>query len=148
GDESQIEDFENRRFYVQMYNMVLQGYILDEEDFVVMPAINRALLMQEVLPNEVAQTAIQSVNVDEDGLLNYNFTFKPGVANSTSFDMDINAEFTNITKVDNIDTFTVKVDGVVQTVPFSATDGQTVLIEFNRVNIALTSIITLKGNIV
>jgi hypothetical protein len=38
GDESNIEDFENRRFYVQMFEMKLLGYIL-EDDYEVVPTI-------------------------------------------------------------------------------------------------------------
>jgi hypothetical protein len=48
GDESNIDDFENRRFYVQPYEIKLEGYILDEDDFEVIPAINRALVMTEI----------------------------------------------------------------------------------------------------
>jgi hypothetical protein len=48
GDESNIEDFENRRFYVQMFEMKLLGYILDEDDYEVVPTINRTMLTIEV----------------------------------------------------------------------------------------------------
>jgi len=48
SDESNIEDFENRRFYVQTFEMLLAGYILDEEDFVVEPSINRTMIMNEI----------------------------------------------------------------------------------------------------
>lgn len=41
NDESQISDIEQRRFYVQTFNFVLQGFILDPEDFQVVPAISR-----------------------------------------------------------------------------------------------------------
>ena len=47
-DESSIEDFESRRFYVQAYEMLLAGYILDEEDFEVSPTINRAMVLSEI----------------------------------------------------------------------------------------------------
>ena len=48
GDESNIDDFENRRFYVQNFEMLLQGYILDENDFVVEPTVNRAMVLSEI----------------------------------------------------------------------------------------------------
>lgn len=48
GDESNIDDFENRRFYVQPFEMLLAGYILDEADFEIIPTINRAMLMSEI----------------------------------------------------------------------------------------------------
>jgi len=40
SDESQ-KDLEKRRFYVQNFEMVVLGYILDENDFEVIPSINR-----------------------------------------------------------------------------------------------------------
>lgn len=47
-DESNIEDFESRRFYVEAYEMLLAGYILDEEDFIVTPTVNRAMVLSEI----------------------------------------------------------------------------------------------------
>ena len=44
GDESQI-DTEDRRYYQQNYQFQLQGFLLDEEEFEVKPAINRSLVM-------------------------------------------------------------------------------------------------------
>ena len=41
SDESQITDFDARRFYVQTFEMKVLGYILDEEDFEFIPTINR-----------------------------------------------------------------------------------------------------------
>jgi len=44
GDESQI-DTEERRYYQQNYQFQLQGFLLDEEEFEVKPAISRSLMM-------------------------------------------------------------------------------------------------------
>ena len=44
GDESQI-DTEERRYYQQNYQFQLQGFLLDEEEFEVKPAISRSLVM-------------------------------------------------------------------------------------------------------
>ena len=52
GDESEITDFENRRFYVQMFTCQLKGYILDENDFEVVPAVNRVMYINEVVEND------------------------------------------------------------------------------------------------
>ena len=41
GDESQKDDFDKRRFYVQTFEMKILGYILDEDDFELLPTINR-----------------------------------------------------------------------------------------------------------
>jgi len=44
GDESKI-DTEERRYYQQSYQFQLQGFLLDEEEFEVKPAINRSLVL-------------------------------------------------------------------------------------------------------
>ena len=41
SDESQKDDFDKRRFYVQTFEMKILGYILDEDDFELLPTINR-----------------------------------------------------------------------------------------------------------
>jgi hypothetical protein len=41
SDESKITDLNNKRFYIQLYSFVLQGFILDPEDFIVTPGISR-----------------------------------------------------------------------------------------------------------
>jgi hypothetical protein len=48
GDESNIDDFENRRFYVQPYEMKVAAYIQDEESFEVVPLPNRSIVTMEV----------------------------------------------------------------------------------------------------
>jgi hypothetical protein len=47
SDESKITDLDNKRFYVQVYSFMLQGFILDPEDFEVTPGINRTFTMVE-----------------------------------------------------------------------------------------------------
>lgn len=45
GDESKIDDFENRRFYVQLFEIKLLGYLLDEADFKIVPTVNRTVMV-------------------------------------------------------------------------------------------------------
>lgn len=47
GDESQIDTIEERRFYIQPYTIKLNGYLLDNEEFEVTPAINRVFTVME-----------------------------------------------------------------------------------------------------
>lgn len=47
ADESQVEDVNQRRFYVNLYTFNLQGFILDPADFEVVPAINRVFVLSE-----------------------------------------------------------------------------------------------------
>lgn len=47
SDESQITDLDNKRFYVQLYSFMLQGFLLDPDDFEVTPAISRTFSVIE-----------------------------------------------------------------------------------------------------
>jgi hypothetical protein len=47
SDESQITDLDSKRFYVQLYSFMLQGFILNPDDFEVTPAINRVFTIIE-----------------------------------------------------------------------------------------------------
>ena len=42
-------DLDNRRFYIQTYNFTLLGFIIDEEEFEIKPAVSRFFLMNEFI---------------------------------------------------------------------------------------------------
>jgi hypothetical protein len=46
SDES-VMDLEKRRYYIQSYGFTLQGFLIDENEFEVKPAISRALMLVE-----------------------------------------------------------------------------------------------------
>jgi len=70
GDESQKDDFDRRRFYVQTFEMKVLGYILNEEDFEFVPTINRAIVFTEIFDKEIKpKIVIRSLkDVDEISL--------------------------------------------------------------------------------
>ena len=46
SDES-VMDLEKRRYYIQSYEFTLLGFLIDENEFEVMPAVNRVFTMVE-----------------------------------------------------------------------------------------------------
>ena len=112
GDESNIDDFENRRFYVQMFEMKLLGYILDEDDFEVIPTANRAIVATEleelIVKNSVVFTPY--VNVNE---VIFTFDFKPYTLMDFEFINQYNASFTQLRDISNITRITISVNSVV-----------------------------------
>jgi len=48
SDQSQIDSIEGRRFYQQVYSFQMQGFLIDDEEFEIVPAINRELIMMEL----------------------------------------------------------------------------------------------------
>lgn len=76
GDES-VKELEKRKYYIINYKMTLQGFLLDEKDFQVSPAISRYLTMFEV------DTKVKSRRVEIEpprpDNFDLDFTFLPGV---------------------------------------------------------------------
>jgi hypothetical protein len=152
GDESNIDDFENRRFYVQPFEIKLQGYILDEDQFEVIPAINRALLMTELDDRPGKPRMSVSVN-DADGKVNYNVIFKPRSESDFSFISEYDISFTNILNVENITNILIKVNGIERfngleiTTPFVVSANDSIYIKITR-PWGTTGKFTLIGNII
>jgi len=49
SDSSPVDSLENRRFYVQTYEFLMLGFLIDPEEFEVKPAVNRLFLLNEFL---------------------------------------------------------------------------------------------------
>ena len=111
GDESNIEDFDKRRFYVQPFEMKLLGYILDEEQFEVIPAVNRAMAMLEV--EDRSREATIKVKADKNNNnINFDIIFKPRTDRTFSFIAEYDMKLTYISGVENITNIIIKVDGI------------------------------------
>jgi hypothetical protein len=111
GDESNIDDFENRRFYVQPFEMVLYGYILDESDFKVIPTINRAFIATEVM-DYIPSVKLKIKPTGTSNISNYNFIFKKNSPLSFSFNIECDVKFTVLMNITNISNIIIKVNNV------------------------------------
>ena len=110
SDESNIEDFENRRFYVQLFEMKLLGYILDEDDFEVIPTVNRVYSFIEVDENLTHTNVIMEPVVNNNGVT-YTFIFKPSSEQGFTFIAKYDVSFTRLENVDSITRIVISVNG-------------------------------------
>lgn len=62
-------DLENRRFYVQTYNLTLQGYLLDSDEFEVKPTLNKFLLTTEI---STSPNKPKKINLYDDEIFSIN----------------------------------------------------------------------------
>lgn len=119
GDESNIEDFDKRRFYVQPFEMLLSGYILDEDSFEIIPAVSRAMVMVETYDREKPNRKV-IFNQDCCSITNsviFNFVFQSGNnpslnVNTFNFVSNFNAHFELINNIENISNIIIKVNNV------------------------------------
>lgn len=156
GDESNIEDFENRRFYVQPFEMSLYGYILDESDFKVIPTVNRAVVLTE-LSDVISRVRFKIKPNIVDDSVTFNFVFEKGSnvsqnVDSFSFTSDIDVKFHEITNVINISNIEIKINNIIVFSGVSLTNDlninkwDNVSITIIRTNTNGNSTFTLNGN--
>mgnify|MGYP006935501752 CR=1 FL=1 len=151
GDESNIDDFENRRFYVQLFEMKLLGYLLDEDDFKVVPTINRTLVVTEV-EDDVLNPTVKYSPVIENNEITATFEFSAGSVDEFIFTQQFNATFTSLLNVTNIYRITIGVnhsvvfDGLVITSPIVMNTNDIITIRIYK-DLNDTSYFQLKGTI-
>lgn len=152
GDESNINDFENRRFYIQPYEIKLEGYILDEDQFEVIPAVNRALTMLEVMEPKINPNNRVKIREDVNNIF-YDIIFKKGSDSKFSFNMGYNSIFSSFNNIINISNIKILVNGVekingIEIQPnLILKTGDIVSIEITRINNDLSKF-TLKGKLI
>lgn len=106
SDESQMT-IESRKFYIQNYDFTMLGYLIDEEEFEVKPAIQRITQLIELDTTTKKQRRKNyPENPDEFG---NNFLFVSG--NTILTDMIDYTANMNVVSLDNVDTFDVYING-------------------------------------
>ena len=144
GDESVITNLDERKYYVQLYTIKMLGYLLDEDDFVVTPAVNRAINFYEISEN--LYRASYQVDADEErSTICINVIFQRGVNNAT-IPIEIDATYNSVTAT-NSDSEIIKVNGLVVTTPFSVVNGDSLYIKVNKSDANISSEVEISGTI-
>jgi len=144
-DESTNAEFQKRRFYVQLYELLLRGYTQDENDYKIVPAINRIIYLTEV-DLETPKTPKIRVTSERGGAITYGVVMKPGSDSHFIAEVEYDINFQRYEVISNVNSITLTLDGVVKTLPFVATAGQTLRIDVNR-DISRTAKFEIIGNL-
>lgn len=145
GDESKIDDLDGKRFYVQTYEMKLQGYLVDEEEFEVKPAINRAFVTFEVEAKDLRPKANFISNDDNSGkTLKAVIQFLKGSPTTIKFSVDSTTNFIS-TELTNITSYTIHKNGGSVSLPFTADCGDLITIDIVKTDSNQLSEIILSG---
>jgi hypothetical protein len=147
GDESTIDNIDEKRYYVQTYELKMMAYTLDKDEFKIVPAVNRTVLTYDLTdkrPKNVAKfIKDQSQN---DKSLNLIVQFLVSAPTYLNFQSDSDANFTSL-ETENITAVTIRVNGNVVTVPFTVHNGDLVSINIVRMDATQISEIILRGTI-
>lgn len=145
GDESQIDDLNGKRYYVQSYEMKLMGYLVDTEEFEVKPAISRVFVTTE-LDSKKPRNITRFIKDDtsDDKSLKCVIQFLPGAPTSIRFNTDNKTNFTTI-DTNNIDAYTIYKNGSVVSIPFGVESDDTIEITIVKTDSNKTAEIVLNG---
>lgn len=144
GDESVINSIDERKYYVQLYSIKMLGYLLDEEEFEVTPAISRAIQFYEIT-QDLHTAPYQIVKRKEEGEIELRIQFDPGV-NVFNLSIDVDATYSEI-EVDNINTYVTTLNGTPKTLPFDVEYGDVINITITKTDVSSTALLILKGKI-
>jgi hypothetical protein len=145
GDESQITDLNNKRYYVQTYEMKLQGYLVDSEEFEVQPAVTRAFISTELM-DKSPRPVVRFIKDDgpKDRTLKCVIQFLVGAPTSVRFTVENTTNYTSV-DTDNILTYTILKNGSSVSVPFTVNPGDELVIDIVKEVSTEIAEITLRG---
>lgn len=106
SDES-VMDIEKRRYYIQSYGFTLMGFLIDEDEFEVKPAINRVLQLIETDTKKVKSKKIKQEPLPSN-YLTFNFDNN---SYSSSQQMKYTANLT-VESLINVTTYMVYINGL------------------------------------
>ena len=104
ADES-VLDLEKRKYYIQKYPMTLQGFLLDENDFVVEPAIVRTMQVYET------DTSIKKRKPKKNDLLPLDLTFNYKVGSESFTDKIFFTTDMKVSNTENVDSYSIFING-------------------------------------
>ena len=100
SDES-VFDLEKRKYYIQKYPMTLQGFLLDEDEFVVQPAIVRTMQVYET------DTSIKKKKPKKNNLLPLDLTFNYKIGSISFTDKIFFTSDMKVSNTENIDSYSI-----------------------------------------
>jgi hypothetical protein len=147
GDESQIDDLEGKRFYVQTYELKLQGYLVDSEEFDVKPAISRAFITTELERKRIKPVAkFIKDDTEKEKTIKVVIQFLVGSPTTVNFVNDHKTTYTSIDIV-NITDFIIRKNNVIVNLPFTVEIGDVVKIDIVKTNSTELSEIKINGKL-
>jgi len=147
SDASQISDNEKRKFYSQNYNLQLQGFLIDEEEFEVTPAITRQMMIFET-EGSVKKKLPKSKKNNENDTIEKVYTF-------TSLDLEENDVFSTdedleiIEKI-NVSNLLVEINSQVvdSNQTFYGSRGDTLTLTVSQTDPSKTSTVKIRSKLV
>jgi hypothetical protein len=105
SSEEHETDMEKTNFLVRIHNISLRGFIIDENDFEVAPAISRLLQVFEVDTKTTKNPKKKIIN-DNPNIYDTTFLYSSGVTEvSKKINLNVNLSFQSDTNIESYDVY-------------------------------------------
>jgi len=145
GDESSIQNLDEKRYYVQLFSIKMLGYLLDPKHFEVTPAISRAINFFELSETTNLATYQIKTKEDEGSIIQLNIQYESGV-NLFQVILENDSVYQNII-LENIASYTMTLNGDVVNLPFTSSYGDQLEILITKLDVTSPAYVTLDGKI-
>lgn len=147
GDESKNDDIDGRKYYVQLFEILCSGYILDDKDFQIVPSIDRSkLTISAGGDNSTVKPNVKRSINNTTNNIEYEFNFNINSDNTSKIKLNENTQFIAIEQDYNVDSISYNLNGELQELPFDAFRNDVLTITIKRVGNGSSSI-TLLGDV-
>jgi hypothetical protein len=131
SDDSKTDEMEARRYYIQEFEILMYGYLLDEEDFELVPTIDRSMLHLSSGGNSGSSPKIRK-NTGLNDTVSYEVSFKRNTSLTSSIDINETISFNGVTKY-NLEDVNLLVNNELQeNFPFEVVRGDELTIKVTR----------------
>jgi hypothetical protein len=103
-DES-VMDLDKRKYYVQSYEFLLQGFLIDENEFTVSPAVNRLIQVLEIDTSKSKRSTKNKLNSNPN-IYDSTYNFPSGTTEVTKiFELNVSLSFVGDVNVSSYDVY-------------------------------------------
>ena len=107
SDESSL-DIEKRKYYIQNYTFIMLGFLIDEDEFEISPAISRSLMLTEI-ETSTRKNKLKKFPENPDRF-NFMLKFESG-SHTQSKTFDYGTDLT-VLRLNNVEDYSVFINGV------------------------------------
>lgn len=131
GDESKVDDIDGRKYYVQLFEIMCSGYIMNEKDFIITPTVDRTkLTISAGGSGGKLEPKLEKKISDSD--VTYNVNYNVNSSDYLSIKINEDTQFSTTQNTYNITNITYKVNGEPKTLGFTVKRNDVLEITIDR----------------
>ena len=144
SDES-VMDVEKRKYYIQSYEFIMLGFLIDENEFTVSPAVSRVIqIVEPDLKSKSKKEKFNPYDIKTEPII-VDYNFEVGITEqSHTFDYTCNLSLFQETNIDDYDVYINDMYYGNNITPIQVNTNDVVKIQVNKSDSNLSSLVTFQ----